>query len=162
MHVCIHLSIYIYLSVKITINLSRLADDSETSHCTGSRSQSDRTGRVNGDLVETVCRNVQESVCVCVCSSRHKSRQCVPTDITGSLSAGPTLWELRFKAWHKINIQTHTNKKKRIVSRFQLNKKLPWMHFLDHQACHHSKREVGKPVNKYSLYIGIINICLML
>lgn len=36
---------------------------------------------------------------------------CVPTDITDSLSAGPTLWELRFKARHKIHIQTHTHKK---------------------------------------------------
>lgn len=32
---------------------------------------------------------------------------CVPTD-KGSLLAGPTLWKLRFKAWHKINLQTHT------------------------------------------------------
>lgn len=60
----------------------------------------------------------------CVFIETQVETVCVPTDITGSLSAGPTLWELRFKAWHKIDIQTHTNKK-RIVSRYQLNKKLP-------------------------------------
>lgn len=72
---------------------------------------------------------------------------CVPTDITGCLHAGPTLWELRFKAWHKIDVQnTHKQQQqqKRIVSRLQLNKKLPWRHLLDHRGCHHSKGEVGK------------------
>lgn len=38
---------------------------------------------------------------------------CVPTDITGSLAAGPTLWELRFKAWNKIDIYKHTQTTKK-------------------------------------------------
>lgn len=55
------------------------------------------------DLVEAMCQTLQETVCI----SRQVETVCVPTD-TGSLLAGPTLWKLRFKAWHKINLQTHT------------------------------------------------------
>lgn len=33
---------------------------------------------------------------------------------------------------------------------FQLNKKLPYMHFLDHQVSRHPKKEVGIRVNKHS------------
>lgn len=62
---------------------------------------------------------------VCVFIETRVETVCVPTDVTDSLLAGPTLWELRFKALHKNKYtNTHTHKK-RIVSRFQLNKKLP-------------------------------------
>lgn len=62
-----------------------LAGDSEESHV--------ETGQ--GMLTVTRSR-----LSVGMCAETEVETVCVPTVTTGSLSAGPTLWELRFKAWH--------------------------------------------------------------
>lgn len=68
------------------------------------RPQSDRTGRDNRSMFY-----VSNCVCLCVFVWTHESRQCVSHRYKKVfLPTWPTLWELRFKAWHKINIQTHT------------------------------------------------------
>lgn len=67
-HPLTHPSIHPFTNLcicKNNMSLLHLAEDSETSHCTGSRSQSDRTRRVNRDLVENVCVSLQETICVC-------------------------------------------------------------------------------------------------
>lgn len=78
-------------------------------------------------------------MCVCVCFgfSRHKNRDSAfPRMKTVPVSSAPTLWELRFKAWHKVNVTNkhkQTNKKDVIVNHLQLmlgggasSQKIPW------------------------------------
>lgn len=104
----------VHLSIKISIFLSiSLSHVWQTTvrQATVQGADHSKTGQgvLTGEGLVKLCLRLYRRACVFI--SRHKSRQCVPKGLTGSLATTPTLLELRFKAWHK-NKYTKTHKQK--------------------------------------------------
>ena len=95
--VCICRCSAIYKNIYFSISFSYVWQTT-VRQATVQRADHSQTGQgvsTREGLVE-LCLRLYRRACVFI--SRHKSRQCVPKGLTGSLATAPTLLELRFMA----------------------------------------------------------------